>query len=374
MPLNFRQLVRRCHRWLSLRRCFWLAWLLALLLPGIWGTGGRVAADVPSAVDLLYFRGEGSDGAAYLEWETGTESDTAGFRLERGTSADGPFDTLDEIGFITASGSVSAGAYYEATDETALNGQTYWYRLVEVTLANSVGNRWTVRVSVEAEPTSQIIGGGGGTTVATSTIVPTSTTVPTATSQAAMTGTPATTPPRTPQSTEAAATNTPPPAATRPPTRTPLPAATATSASSQVAVTTRTFTFTATPEQETTRQEAQGQPATPIVVQAGAAAATPSASPYPVSGAEEDATGEAAVIGANPAAAAAQDDTPLLGGHTVGSGDAGTTEGETAPVQQQGRSSTLLLWLGFLAALFIFVGGIAFSIFLSSRRRDDDLP
>lgn len=375
MPSNLRQLARRRKWWLPL---FWSGLVLALVILGAGSAPGRAAAEVPSAVDLLYFRGEGGDNIAYLEWETGTESDTAGFRLERANSVDGPYRELDEIGFIAPGGSVSAGAYYEAEDKTAVNGQTYWYKLVEIALDNSVGNEWTVRVSIDPEPTSQIIGGGSGTTAATSTPVPTSTSAATATGRPA-TNTPTPSPTSSGRSDEPEATDTPQPAATRLPTRTPRPATT-TDGDNEVAVTTRTFSFTATPEGEDEGGvEAVGAPGSTGSAGNGPAATPTGASASPGTGADADAEalagdGENAVAAAVQAAGGEEEETPLLGGRTVGSEtdtDAGS-ESEANVAQQEGRSSSLLLWIGFIAAFFIFVGGIAFSIFLSTRKREDD--
>lgn len=63
---------------------------------------------------------------------------------------------------------------------------------------------------------------------------------------------------------------------------------------------------------------------------------------------------------------------------SVGVGVEGATaEGvqiEDEATQETSGTARLLLWLGFLAAFFIFVGGIGFSIVLSTRRRENDLP
>ena len=64
--------------------------------------------------------------------------------------------------------------------------------------------------------------------------------------------------------------------------------------------------------------------------------------------------------------------------NSVGAGVEGqTAEGtqmEEEAVQETSGTTRLLLWLGFLAAFFIFIGGIGFSIVLSTRRRENDLP
>lgn len=356
-------------RWSPLTRFLWPGVVLAILLLGGRYSGGRAAETIPTAVDLIYFRGEGGDGVAFLEWETGTERDTAGFQLERADSVDGPYTGLDEIGFVDALGSVSAGAYYEKTDDTVVNGRTYWYKLLEYTHTGTIGDEWTVRVSVDPEPTSQVIGGGGGTETATNTPVPTSTIRPTATDRPPS-DTPTSVASPNGNSSEAEASSTPRPTATIQPTRTPRPTAPP-DGNSNPSETTRTISGTATATDESSGVEAVGAPAT-------------ADSGDPASGSAEDAgpdpSGEETVgqeVAANSVEAAANEQEPgAPGARSVGSaaddGEAGTAADESV-VRQEGESSSLLLWLGFIAAFLIFVGGVAFSIFLSTRKRDEEL-
>jgi hypothetical protein len=121
----------------------------------------------PEAVDLLYFTATGLDGAVQLDWATASEFNTNGFMLERSLSAGGPYTILDDIGFIPGEGSGVMGAVYQAIDETAVNGTTYWYRLIEFEISgteNRFGPVW-------ATP--------GGTGTATFTPSPTSSNTPT---------------------------------------------------------------------------------------------------------------------------------------------------------------------------------------------------
>ena len=107
--------------------------ILVLGLFGILLISTLVAAIDPTVVTLLYFRGNGLDSAIRLEWATGTELDTAGFRLERSTSSAGPYTFLDDIGFVPSEAPPDglSGADYDALDESGtINGTTYWYRLV----------------------------------------------------------------------------------------------------------------------------------------------------------------------------------------------------------------------------------------------------
>jgi hypothetical protein len=117
-----------------------------------------VTAIDPTVVTLLYFRGEGLDNMIRLEWATGTEFDTAGFRLERSAASWGPYTLLDDIGFVPSEAPPDglSGAEYVALDESSItNGMRYWYRLVEIE-SNGVENR-TDPISVTAglaQPTS----------------------------------------------------------------------------------------------------------------------------------------------------------------------------------------------------------------------------
>jgi hypothetical protein len=117
-----------------------------------------VAAIDPTVVTLLYFRGNGLDNGIRLEWATGTEFDTAGFRLERSAASSGPYTILDDIGFVPSDAPPDglSGAEYVALDESSItNGTTYWYRLVEIE-SSGVENR-TDPISVKAglaQPTS----------------------------------------------------------------------------------------------------------------------------------------------------------------------------------------------------------------------------
>jgi hypothetical protein len=89
----------------------------------------------PTAITLLYFEGYGVANGVMLEWATGTEFDTAGFWVERSLTQSGGFARLvDTIGFIQAMGDGIVGAEYDALDDTAVPGVTYWYRLIEVEL------------------------------------------------------------------------------------------------------------------------------------------------------------------------------------------------------------------------------------------------
>ncbi|MGB3715156.1 MAG: hypothetical protein WA996_12070, partial [Candidatus Promineifilaceae bacterium] len=91
-----------------------LATLFAFFLAMGLGASAEASSAELSAVTLLYFRGIGQDNGILLEWATGTEYNTAGFRLTRASDETGQYRALDQIGFIPAEGDGLVGAEYEA--------------------------------------------------------------------------------------------------------------------------------------------------------------------------------------------------------------------------------------------------------------------
>jgi len=63
----------------------------------------------------------------YVEWETATELDTAGFYVARSSSATGSWTRVSN--FMPAEGDAVAGALYDWIDETAILNHRYYYRL-----------------------------------------------------------------------------------------------------------------------------------------------------------------------------------------------------------------------------------------------------
>lgn len=348
MPTNSKQAAQSRRRQGGSRRLSWIGLILSVLLVTAAIGASPLSARPRQAVELLYFRGESEDEVAYLEWATGTENDTAGFRLERGPGADGPFTPLPGYDFVQASGNIAAGAVYSATDESVVNGETYWYRLVELALDNEEANRWTLELTIEP--------GATGTIVA-STGQPPADNGPTATSSR---GLPA--PSVDSAQVEVTVVTTP---LGSPGTATPAATVAAPDANNDTA----SNAYPA-PLQEPTASDAY-----PGTVEAPAAPSTPLPTMEAAAPPAEVAITALPAAGARPAAASSNEtDTPLLGGRTIGRG---TTPEESAPetdsAQQGASSSTLLLWVGFVASFLIFVGGVAFSIFLSLRRRSDTL-
>jgi hypothetical protein len=193
--------------------------IVSLTIAG--GPAYPAEAGEPTAVVLLYFRGEWVNNGVFLEWETATEFGTAGFMIERAGSATGPFAPLLEIGLIPAEGDGITGAKYEATDTTAVAGQTFWYILVEHETDGGINKTEAIEVQQGGQaPTS--------TPTPTNTPVPTHTPTSTATTSAGSSPPPTSTPTatRTPAATATTTAVAASPTPTTSPTAVPSPTVT----------------------------------------------------------------------------------------------------------------------------------------------------
>ncbi len=328
-----------------------------LILLALLGFGGlKSTAQSPTAVGLRYFRGVPLDNSVRLEWETGTEQNTAAFKIMRAPSAAGPFEFLENIGLVPAVGNTQAGATYERVDDTAENGSTYWYQLVEVETNNNEVILATIEVFVDPPSGGIDPPGGGNEPPPASTSLPTSTTEPTATPS----------PTDTPASSD---TPEPTPENTLEPTETPE-LATTTFTPRPLGPTPTAFRFgTATPAgpgagaagvgvpvaEAAGLPGQQGYPAvtgSPVVIQA---TSYPAGTPFP-QGAATTGPGDGATNNS-------------LGGPATATGIAGSIGAAGQEDSANATSSRLLLWLGFAGGLLILTGGIFFSIFLATRRK-----
>ena len=379
-------------------------WLFLLLMIGlaVWlwpAAAGPAQAREPHAVELAYFIGAGVTQGVELEWRASTEYGTAAYRMKRATNANGPFDYItvlfegQVISVVPTYGFPETGGTYIVLDVTATTGVTYWYTLIEV-LENG-GEAALETISVVAgynpspTPTSQVIG-GGNTTPATAT--------PTATSPAAATPTAT---PFTPIPTNTSVPTGPAATATPAPTNTPIPTAVpatvspantgnngGTSGSSSnptpLATTSTTsastngagqpiaqVTAAASSAYPGTTDETRGlapdsppattegypgeQPAPPI----GEATLTP----YPVNGVEFEGTPPTAYQGNEGTVTDFGQDTGSSTGDTLPP-PAGTT---TTTNNTPGR---IVLWVGFVAGLFIFAAGVFGTILLFTRKQN----
>lgn len=314
----------------------------------------RALAEVPRAVSLLYFRGNGLDKAVSLEWATASELNTAGYRLERAAAVEGPFQNLDQIGIIPAIGDSLQGAEYNATDRNSLqNGTVYWYKLIEIEFDGTENPVGPISVTAgHQEPTA--------TSASGSTAQPTATTA----------GGPATTSSATPSPTSTENTSTPDSSPT---------ATLRVSADGQATVAARNASTNPSAQAQAAAMLAQAGTPVPGTAYPGAPGATlvpplgtpvtnqgyppvgseptaPPTEPYPLSFEREDridAEQQPVVIPTGTLAALIGEDTG------------------TVPVQepepQTTSSSSLFLWAGFIAALMIFIAAVVGSILYFRR-------
>jgi hypothetical protein len=85
--------------------------------------------EVPVFAQILDVFGRTENGQAVLVWETESEYGTAGWYVERETSGG---DWTRVSGYLPAIGSVLSGGVYRWVDESAVPGDAYRYRVVEV--------------------------------------------------------------------------------------------------------------------------------------------------------------------------------------------------------------------------------------------------
>jgi hypothetical protein len=192
------------------------------------------AAPVHANVRLTYFELEQGPSSSQLvvKWGTETETNTAGFRIRRGTNAN-PSQATD-IHTEPARGSATTGYDYQYVDSGLTTGQVYYYWLQELETSGGLKDLGNKQATA-----------GGGTATPTPTAGPaTATPLPPTATPAPPTATPV--PPAsqapaaataTQRPTQAAATATSQPAAAPPSAALSTPATGVTPASLQPAVT-----------------------------------------------------------------------------------------------------------------------------------------
>lgn len=350
--------------------------LILVGLMGIWlvWTSSLAAQDDeegPVNVGLLYFTAAVQADGVRLDWGTATELNTAGFIIQR-SSGSSSFETLSNIGFVSSTGGVATGATYSVVDTTAVTGQTYSYKLVEIETDSSRHDLETVTILFDPQPTATSIVIGNPTARPSSTPAPaaTATNMPTAT----VTGTAVPTQNTSQPTTTPVATATPPPTATPDNSNvnstgsrsaialpaSPTPAVildqafndgntSSSSADSGVVLAQEEPTSTAYPGPDSpvsdTPPDADSYPPGQ---ESPAEIAPENPTPYP-GGANADAAPTLAVIGSS-------DPYPPETDITAPSPSAELIRGR------------ILLWAGFLLALFIFLSGVVGAIVLYRRR------
>ena len=129
MRLNIR------HYLILIIFCFGIAWL----------PGPAIAV-----VDLLYFIATPGSTSIVLSWETATEFDNAGFFVQRGLYAGGPFTTITPL--IVSIGDPFTGHYYQYEDIDVEIGIQYYY-VLQILNADSTSDFTTPVAAIIPAPT-----------------------------------------------------------------------------------------------------------------------------------------------------------------------------------------------------------------------------
>ncbi len=123
---------------------------------------------VSLAVELSWFKASAGDGRVVLTWQTVSEMENLGFYLVRSTDLNGRFARLNR-GLIEGAGTTVEPQFYSYTDESVINGVTYYYCLVavdyfgveqrsELVAATPFEGNWAISVDVSTNKSRFIPG------------------------------------------------------------------------------------------------------------------------------------------------------------------------------------------------------------------------
>ena len=334
----------------------------------MWSGINRAGADAPASVGLRYFRAESQADGVRLDWATGTELGTAGFKIQRSQDGGVTFDTLANIGFVPATGGPATPATYSRVDDTAVSGETYIYKLIEVENNGVELEVETVTIAHIVLPTATPIVVGGTAPAASPTRPTAATSTPVASATPTNTVVFAT---ATATSSGSAATNTRRPTATATTASArPVVQATATRA---LVVNTPSATNPGAGSADTARL-VLAQEETPAPAYPG-----PDASPAPGVTTEEGAANPSELP---PTLIPLTDPTPYPAvtipplPPTIGVvGDGGEAAPSLTATPLPAASGAIIrgrlfLWAGFIIALLIFLAGVVGAIVLYQRQRE----
>jgi len=85
----------------------------------------------PTLVNLISFTAVEVPGGIFVEWETASELNNAGFHVWRSLARDGQYERITRY-LIPAEGSVTQGSRYHYGDTSVELGNTYWYQLEDI--------------------------------------------------------------------------------------------------------------------------------------------------------------------------------------------------------------------------------------------------
>jgi len=109
------------------------------------------STDLSLPVTLTAFTAEADRGYVSLKWRTGSELENLGFVLERGSGEQGPFREIASHlthDVLVGQGSTTQSHVYTFSDMDVETGQTYRYRISDVSYEGKVVPRSTVEVTV----------------------------------------------------------------------------------------------------------------------------------------------------------------------------------------------------------------------------------
>jgi hypothetical protein len=128
------------------------------------GNAGRayVFSGITVPVELASFQAQAERKSVRLIWETLSEYDNMGFNVERAPQEQGTYLIVNER-LIPGAGTTAIPHTYAYLDETVESGQTYWYRLQDVSLAGERTSHNPIEVVVPEWPhlSVEVLGGSG---------------------------------------------------------------------------------------------------------------------------------------------------------------------------------------------------------------------
>lgn len=373
------------QKWFNRQRSPWVLTFLAMLAIGSLWEHQAVAA-----VELIYFEAETLIGpAVLLEWETGSETDVAGYIIKRDDGA-GPqtievyFD--NELVTVIPAEGATVGAYYAVEDEEVVDQTTYSYYLYELSNSNVEEQVAVLTIFVDEEgdeptpfpiltPTSA--SGSNPRPPVNSTATPAPTVTSAATSAA---GTPvptsvsgsAATPTRRPTISSGGSTLPTPTTALQTVTTQTQPTQPPGGSQSYPAPTNQNGSENGFEEEGGSSGNEDQFTGNAVSVNPLDPAVVPDSNSSPSSSAATGAVAqaEAAVIqvdvsttgGAQPIGQQALEESKTAGAFVFDMNNDQTDQ------EDAGTNTRWILWISFLAALLLFIGGVAMALRLFRRR------